>query len=1323
MSIISRRTIALAVGILVVISGFDLWLSSPDEAYALSADSDQFIAFTSDVHNISGTPDNVSSDRLGAWIDTMKGKYDISYMGFCGDMADGRSGSTQADFWIHAETAINMALSKGISMCFTTGNHEYDPGKFTPGLNSTTAMYTVDAAPGNEPQGANYHIYCLGASSKNAEYTSGQISSLSSYLNGINDGKPIFVITHHPLHYFVYKSGWYTDTRQTTNADSVIETLNSAVTNGTENDTSDDRTIVFLWGHNHTHADSVEGHYDQIFQPGYSIEYSSGQSKTTKFYYAAAGCMSDSEYSSGSNSVRGKGLVVQIRPEKNSGYRLGFGYFNVSGSDVTSGGMTITDEPPAHDHDLSKTEATPASCTEAGNSAYWTCSICGRFFNDETGEHQVTKDSWVIDMLPHDLTKTEAVAATCTTGGNSAYWTCNNCGRYFSNAAGTKSILKDSWIINQYGHNLIKTEAKAATCTAAGNTAYWSCNRTGCGKYFSDAAGENEIEKDSWVIAKLDHDLSKTEASPATCTATGNSEYWTCSLCKRFFSDSEGEHQIANNSWVINKLDHDLTKTEAVAATCTTGGNSAYWTCGSCGGFFSNAAGTKSITEGSWIINKLGHNMSKTEAKPATCTSAGNSAYWTCSRTGCGKYFSDASGEHEIAEGSWVIDKLDHDLKKTEAASATCTSDGNIEYWSCESCGKYFSDSLGKDEISKADTVINELGHDYKVINGTAKAPTCTEDGKEADQKCSRCDSEIQGAVINKLGHDWDYGHIIWDWAEDNGSAKAALTCRNDDTHSEEIAATVTTETSDKIITHTAKIRGFDGREYKDVKTIYVAHTHTPEHHEAVPATCTEGGSSEYWSCESCGGYFSDEACEHEIDENSWIVDKLGHDLTKTKAVDATCTEAGNSEYWSCGRCGKFFSDEKCEHEIDKDSWIVDKLGHDYVVDEGTAKASTCTEDGKEADQKCSRCDSVIEGARIEKLAHDWDYEHITWKWADDSSSAKAILKCKNDDSHNEEIIAAVTSETSGTGGALVTSVTYTAIIKDGDGKEYKDTKTVIVVHKHLPEHHEALTASCTSDGNNEFWACSGCGKFFSDEVCEHEIEAGSWNIPASGHESGSEQLTRKAATTNSGILSTVCGKCGEEYDAAAIAPVIAKAKVNSSTKATITWRKVSGAQRYRVYLEKCSKNKFTFVKNTTGLKYIGKGLSKSTPYRFKVLAQRKINGKWTTISTGYIGYFISGNLSKNKKYTNPKSITATPAAVALAAGETSDIKASVAMVKKNKKLLGKSYAARYRYLSTDTDVATVNSKGRITAVAPGTCTIYVVGINGISRGVQVTVE
>ena len=54
------------------------------------------------------------------------------------------------------------------------------------------------------------------------------------------------------------------------------------------------------------------------------------------------------------------------------------------------------------------------------------------------------------------------------------------------------------------------------------------------------------------------------------------------------------------------------------------------------------------------------------------------------------------------------------DLKHIKAKAATKNAEGNIEYWYCEDCGKYFSDADAKNEITKAATVIAKLTDDTK---------------------------------------------------------------------------------------------------------------------------------------------------------------------------------------------------------------------------------------------------------------------------------------------------------------------------------------------------------------------------------------------------------------------------------------------------------------------------------------------------------------------------------------------------------------------------------------------------------------------------------
>ena len=54
-------------------------------------------------------------------------------------------------------------------------------------------------------------------------------------------------------------------------------------------------------------------------------------------------------------------------------------------------------------------------------------------------------------------------------------------------------------------HSLTFHEEREAACTEDGNTAYWSCD---CGKYFSDEAGSTEIAEGSWILSAVGHDFA-----------------------------------------------------------------------------------------------------------------------------------------------------------------------------------------------------------------------------------------------------------------------------------------------------------------------------------------------------------------------------------------------------------------------------------------------------------------------------------------------------------------------------------------------------------------------------------------------------------------------------------------------------------------------------------------------------------------------------------------------------------------------------------------------------------------------------------------------
>lgn len=103
-------------------------------------------------------------------------------------------------------------------------------------------------------------------------------------------------------------------------------------------------------------------------------------------------------------------------------------------------------------------------------------------------------------------------------------------------------------------------------------------------------------------------------------------------------------------------------------------------------------------------------------------------------------------------------DKHNHNLTHVEEAMPTCSEDGNIEYWYCKDCGKYFSDSNAEVEIMANDTIIAFKGHNYGDWT-IIKPATCTEEGKRS-KECSVCHDVVE-ETIAALGHNFSEWKVI----------------------------------------------------------------------------------------------------------------------------------------------------------------------------------------------------------------------------------------------------------------------------------------------------------------------------------------------------------------------------------------------------------------------------------------------------------------------------------------------------------------------------------------------------------------------------------
>ena len=249
-----------------------------------------FVAFSSDVHSQTTSTTSGSPARLNSWINTISGVVGGTFdtMAFCGDSADG-TGNANGDAYWDRVAAVMSVVSNNNKVngdgIFINGNHEQSNGNVS---SSNHAAAKKIKAIGYTAETSDYVIYVFGAASSNQSYNTSDITALGNWLKTAPTNKPIFIISHFPIHSAA--------NRTTGNADTLRTTLNEY---------ADDHDIYFLWGHNHTNANSGENHYDKVYT-------GTLDNQTIKFTYLAAGCMSDSEYSTGSQSVKGKGLVAKI---------------------------------------------------------------------------------------------------------------------------------------------------------------------------------------------------------------------------------------------------------------------------------------------------------------------------------------------------------------------------------------------------------------------------------------------------------------------------------------------------------------------------------------------------------------------------------------------------------------------------------------------------------------------------------------------------------------------------------------------------------------------------------------------------------------------------------------------------------------------------------------------------------------------------------------------------------------------------------------------------------------------------------------------------
>ena len=359
----------------------------------------------------------------------------------------------------------------------------------------------------------------------------------------------------------------------------------------------------------------------------------------------------------------------------------------------------ITDAPP-HDHDKTLVEGYAPTCTDAGLTDGYRCSVCGKW---------ITKQK-PIKALGHDLQPTETVMPTDTAPGFVRY-ECTRCD------AGYTEVLP----VNTHTHSFTVTDSRDATCLEGGYATYYC---PGCGYSYTD------------IFDALDHSFGAWKTFLPVEAGQAGIDVRFCSRCG-VYELRESEAVGTGTAPVDPNHEHNFVQVEAKEPDCENAGYVRYLC--SCG------AGKVEIK------NALGHDFKVTVYEP-TCLDEGYTSY-ACTR--CRYGYSDSivpALGHTDANGDGECDRCGtptgtgdpcangHDLGDWVIRSEpTCTQKGYKSRY-CKRCNK----PIETEEIAA-------LGHNFKVDQSKSRAATCTEAGFQKEV-CTRCGFE-KDTTLKVLGH------------------------------------------------------------------------------------------------------------------------------------------------------------------------------------------------------------------------------------------------------------------------------------------------------------------------------------------------------------------------------------------------------------------------------------------------------------------------------------------------------------------------------------------------------------------------------------------
>ena len=234
------------------------------------------------------------------------------------------------------------------------------------------------------------------------------------------------------------------------------------------------------------------------------------------------------------------------------------------------GTETFTSGSPTS-HSLTLMQKVDATCTTAGKEAYYTCQTCGKYFSDASGANEIEN----LDNYGNIPAKDHTWSEWTSNGNNEHTHTCSVCqATEKENCSGGEATCMSKAVCticnSQYGELNSNNHNPASGWTQESGKHYHIC-QNGCGTHLNevncDGGTATCIRKATCSVCGHEygdygaHDLTVHNAKEPTCTETGNSQYWECSVCKQLFSDAQGTTSTSLQAVTIAATGHTAGET------------------------------------------------------------------------------------------------------------------------------------------------------------------------------------------------------------------------------------------------------------------------------------------------------------------------------------------------------------------------------------------------------------------------------------------------------------------------------------------------------------------------------------------------------------------------------------------------------------------------------------------------------------------------------------------------------------------------------------------------------------------------------------------